>query len=132
MNIKEHIDAGHYPKDEKGRALVPMRCGRTATILATDLPFGHFRIIGHIGDSVTQWMPCGHQYSDERERPADLLPPPPRKVKSMATLCIPMRDGKRDIHRVTEVLLGDCTENGGYNKEWKYVLLTGEYEEPWS
>ncbi len=38
MNIKEHIDAGHYPKDEKGRALVPVSDGRTAIVLATDAP----------------------------------------------------------------------------------------------
>ncbi len=32
MNIRDHIEAGHYPTDSKGRAVVPLSDGGTATI----------------------------------------------------------------------------------------------------
>ena len=50
MNIKEHIEAGHYPTDAKGRALVPMGADRVAVIYCTDHPADYgksqFCIIG--------------------------------------------------------------------------------------
>lgn len=59
--IKEHIDTGHYPKDDKGRALVPVRGGIgnwTATIIATDAP-GHLSIVGFGVASTVKWNELG-------------------------------------------------------------------------
>lgn len=80
MNIKEHIEAGHYPTDDKGRALVPTRAGSLVTILATDLD----KIIGW------SWELGAEDWSDEglyigiRESQHDLVPPGPHKVKVTA------------------------------------------------
>lgn len=135
MNIKQHIEAGHYPKDEKGRALVPMQHRGTATIYATDRG-GRYCIVGVITGDIcappVTWSEEGSHKSwavDAR----DLMPPPPRKVKHMATLCIPWDriSDKRDGKRKPSIELGDITSCGEDNKEWKYVLLTGETEEPW-
>lgn len=81
MNIKEHIDAGHYPVDKKGRALVPMKCGRTATILATDKP-GEREIVGWVPSTAraAAMIDCWDPLT------LDLLPPPPRKVVRWAAL----------------------------------------------
>ncbi len=73
MNIKEHIDAGHYPKDDKGRSLVPMRRGGTFVVAATDKP-GQRPIVGwHVSDGagITDVL-----HADD----ISLLPPAPRKI----------------------------------------------------
>ena len=38
-SIRECVEAGLYPKNDKGHALVPMVCGKTATIVAV-APYG--------------------------------------------------------------------------------------------
>lgn len=79
MNIKEHIEAGHYPKDEKGRALVPTRGSGTYTIVCTDRP-GMRPIMGFAPaccDSIQSWKEDGAADSDPGHW--DILPPPPRK-----------------------------------------------------
>lgn len=135
MNIREHIEAGHYPTDEKGRALVPMRNGKTATICATDCPFGG-GVVGWDGDDLNSWDGNGHYHEGSvcLSR-IDLLPPPPRKVPKRAWLLV--RNGE-DY---------DTTHNPATAEMWResikraeidrtegdlVVELTGEIEEPWS
>jgi len=123
VNIKEHIEAGHYPKDEKGRALVPMKSGRQLVVTATDKP-GPCPIIGWVEgiNHAFGW------YGDSE----DLLPPPPRKVKVMAyTVLTRGNTGKYE----TSGLFFNRSEAGGHNcgaSGLGIVTLTGEYEEPWS
>lgn len=73
MNIKEHIAAGHYPTDDKGRALVPMTAGGTLTVLATDRPGDH-PIVGWVTGININYI--GAWATDS----SYLCPPPPRKV----------------------------------------------------
>ncbi len=85
MNIKEHIEAGHYPKDEKGRALVPVGCDCVATICATDAP-GSKPLLGFIASvgNTTPWCMWDEHGNNTPSQPracwVDLLPPPSRKV----------------------------------------------------
>jgi len=74
MNIKEHIEAGRYPTDNKGRPLVPHRDGGTVTVLSTDYMGSNiagYVINGGRAGELTFWPPYDRTY---------LLPPPPRKV----------------------------------------------------
>jgi hypothetical protein len=83
--IKEFIEKGAYPKDDKGRALVPMRGGHMATIAATDKP-GIWPLTGWytgtgVGDGITaSWCAQG-SINGQSDAPLNLLPPRPRKVK---------------------------------------------------
>lgn len=88
MNIKEHIEAEHYPKDDKGRSIVPTNdCTARAIIVATDAP-GSVPLIGwvivsaidkSIDHTLAQaaWNVLGQP--DERSS-RFLLPPEPKKV----------------------------------------------------
>lgn len=59
MTVKDCIEAGHYPLDSKGRALVPTTNGGwTATIVATDGPPGE-EIIGFGPNSIVAWNQDG-------------------------------------------------------------------------
>ena len=82
MNIKEHIEAGHYPTDDKGRALVPVEptgaqwTGWTAAICATDGP--RRTIIGFGAGSARTWREDGSPDGHDEGR---LLPPPSREPR---------------------------------------------------
>lgn len=129
MNIKKHIKAGRYPKDDQGRALVPMSNGDTFVVCATDKPrIGdrHYCIIGWAGNGVLNCFDAdGWNESDGRA----LLPPQPRKVKetrwavySHAGTFVQSYETEREA-RVA------C--NSGV-PAYQIVELTGEREEPWS
>lgn len=124
MNIKEHIEAGHYPKDEKGRALVPMSDG-TAVILMTDCPDRGRPILGYrlrtdyICEVLT-WKECGEHYGGNY----DLLPPSPRKVEVKGYALV-ARDGR--VAEVRTVIPDHLAVS-----QFLVVPLTGSYEEPWS
>lgn len=80
MNIKEHIEAGHYPTDDKGRALVPMNNGDTFVVSATDKPR-----IGRRHNCIAGWRSHGLLDCFDSDGRADcdaraLLPPPPRTI----------------------------------------------------
>lgn len=77
MNIKEHIEAGHYPTDQKGRALVPHTEGGHVVVLATDGPGDRFPIVGWRIDKHGEFFNLARWEADA----ACLLPPPPRKVE---------------------------------------------------
>jgi hypothetical protein len=126
MNIRDHINAGHYPKDEKGRALVPVggqgRKGWTATIIATDAPEG---IIGFGPAYTRKWNDRGEDKAGHGD--GDLLPPAPRKVEV-----------KRWIELETDSDFASSTwtekQGGGTVKPREgcvIVELTGSYEMPW-
>lgn len=126
MNIKEHIEAGHYPKDERGRALVPRANGETVVIYATDAPKGQ-PIVGHDGDGVGCWGANG--YYDERNgdgaRRLNLLPPPPRKVEVKA-----YGYAKRSTGELVRPEIDDPGPPGFKDTHCR-VELTGSYEEEW-
>ncbi len=117
--IKEHIEAGRYPVDAKGRALVPMRGGGIAVICATDKP-GRHPIVGWIQGSNRS-----DAWHDENESGGYFLPPPPRKVKVTAYAIV--LAGTDDVLRVR--LDRPAGVTAGIER---LVELTGEYEEPWS
>lgn len=124
MNIKEHIEQGHYPTDDKGRALVPMRGGLTATILATDHP-GHDCIAGWFvsqdgtDKDITTWHPDGSWLQTE-PMANDLLPPCPVTITAYAIV-----DKRGTILRLRE----DAPAGVAAGIE-RLVVLTGEIEEP--
>lgn len=135
MNIKEHIEAGHYERDEKGRALVPMKCGKVAIIYASDY-VGRWPIVGTIGwGRPSLWLETGE---GEGNMSTDwfLLPPPPRKVKVRKWIVFNERD------QMTYPMGGQIAPAGCFDKSehaeafaarragYKVVELHGEYEEP--
>lgn len=122
MNILEHILADHYPKDEKGRALVPVSGNWTAIICATDGPRQE-EIIGYGPASVLSWDPDGVPGRGEAQFDT-LLPPQPRKVK--VTACAAFSKGGELRYLETAPLDPKLYPN------WAIVELTGEYEEPWA
>lgn len=129
MNIKEHIEAGHYPTDDKGRALVPMRNGTPVPVLATDIEDGSFQIIGfRPGYGAAMWTAEGRFHAHTSgNSPYDLFAPLPRKVKVARWLvhCTP---------RYPEATFSRRADAEAYaiEAESRLIQLTGEYEEPWS
>lgn len=131
MNIKEHIEAGHYPTDDKGRAIVPTDGGGPITIYATDHGSAYPICGRHPAcEHAETWTACGQNFDGN----GDLLPPPPRKVKvtrwllKETTPCVgetslfPSRDAAEAHLRSAMV-----------NPEWWHLIeMTGEYEESWS
>lgn len=115
MNIKEHIDARHYPVDDKGRALVPLvRNAGVLVVLCTDRP-GLASIVGWVQDS--HLIGC---YVPDSEH---LLPPPPRKAKVIARI-----ESTVDGFVIRHLAKAD----GGGFRHGEVIELAGEYEEPWS
>lgn len=128
MNIKEHIEAGHYPlRDIKDRPVIPMRDGRKAVICATDGPDGD-EIVGWYYDNsneigtVCSWQADGMFSSTTAT--LDLLPPLPRKVKvtkwgqaNSSVLYNTPEEARQSAARHTSL---------GPVVEW-----TAEYEEEW-
>lgn len=144
MNIKEHIEAGHYPTDEKGRALVPMQNGSTACIIALDNPVRPaWCIVGFMLRSVAiephVWLASGGFHNDPPSgvSPLNLLPPPPKKVKVTGGAIVDRNGNVLHFHTNGKTAQEIATEWG---KSIAYkdfaplrgVELTGEYEEPWS
>jgi len=132
MNIKEHIEAGHYPTDEKGRALIQTRCGATAVIAAVDHPYGDCPIIGWTlqsekgalpAFSYTAWTASGRW--EIREDGRDLMPPLPRRVK--VTRWAEMRVSDQAILHTFSTPLPPSPSRGCV-----MVELSGCYEEPWT
>lgn len=115
MNTKEHIEAGHYPKDEKGRALVPHKEGGVVTVFATS-GSDDFPIIGwRFGQ-----QPGPDAWSADS---SVLLPPSPRKVVRWAALSHEQLDA-----------LGMYESDGPARREvcGGKMLVQVEYEEPWA
>lgn len=132
MNIKDHIEAGHYPKDDRGRALVPMRCGEIATIYATDYA-GRWPILGTIGRGAPSlWLETGVGAGGMVDD-WFLTSPPPRKVKvtRWALMYLPLVRNRCHSTFDTE---SDAHREVGHFKDGEVVIvpLTGEYEQPWS
>lgn len=129
MSIKEHIEAGHYPVDDKGRALVPVRGGGTAVIYATDFN-DDFPIAGKAGGYLYSWHDDGiENHSLRINAKYDLLPPPPRKVKVTRWLVICPRGEWGPYH--SEDCARDIMRERN-ESDLQIVALRGEYEEPWS
>lgn len=129
MSIKDHIEAGHYERDSKGRALVPHREHGTIVICATDMPgtcpILGFRIDGSGNRTTSSGADSGFGYFADSSA---LLPPPPRKVKVTRWGVVRRED---DCHMTTFAKQHEATTC--YPAALFIVYpLTGEYEEPWS
>lgn len=101
----------------KGRALVPMKSGRTFVCAATDKP-GPCPLLGWVEG-------IGHAtgyYADS----VDLLPPPPRKVKVTGTITFD-ENGREKIASI-----GYSPGLDLRRPRPSAITFTGEYEEPWS
>lgn len=138
MNIKEHIEAGHYPLDDKGRAILPTSDPNVrAVIAATDCPVGDYMIGWSIANSpkvefgggtdycwkIAWWRRDGEPVID-REK-VRLLPPPPRKVKVTLWAAYARDTGHLVATEHSRDQLGRFDRRSVY-----FVELTGEYEEP--
>jgi hypothetical protein len=124
--ILGHIEAGHYPKDEKGRALVPMKNGRTALIYATDHA-GLFSIVGSCVDRLNGRMSWYWRVDGTSgglpNASHDLMPPTPRKGKVTGKL---KRIGNGFVVWDLDGVSPDVWRKG------VEIEFTGEVEEPWS
>ncbi len=127
MNIRQHIEAGHYSKlGEHGAEIVPTTDKRTVRIADIDEESG--RICGWLDGwhHACTWDASGRLLSNGASNDPSsphLLPPPPRKVKAERVLLI-YSDG-------TEIVTTE-EHRAGYEKPKHCVPLTGEYEEAWS
>jgi hypothetical protein len=134
--IKELIEKGAYPKDEKGRALVPVGCEKVATICATDAP-GEKPILGFIRSDDKLYQACWLAWDEHgnncprqpRSCWVNLLPPQPRKVK--VTRYMLMRPNGNEYGFYLTKQAADRTV-GSIGATMRVIELTGEYEEPWS
>lgn len=115
--IKEAIERGLYPKDERGRALVPVRNGFTATVLMIDAP-GPFCIVAVTNDRVCRWNEEGRWYY--RDCDYQLLPPR-NLVKAW---------GARLQSGALSCLIYPTREEAEAHAKRGTVELTGIYEEP--
>lgn len=128
MNIKQHIEAGHYPKDEKGRALVPMGSGRTAIIYCTDHPpkgTNYSCIIGRDPSASIRAWDCHGQ--NEGYHTDNLLPPPPRKREVKRYLVV---GPGYERGPYTERIDAECVTRSSH-PSGRIVELTGSYEQEW-
>lgn len=141
MNIKQHIEAGHYPVDAKGRALVPMRnSGPGAVIYATDRDHSHC-IVGHQLDNLYCWQPDGRAdntvFSSDDEYPTtnlDLLPPPPHKSVHKSWIVYPRASDGHPCWGSPKFVYDNPHEPATHYPSPKYIIIemSCEYEEPWS
>ena len=136
MNIREHIEAGHYPTDDKGRALVPTRDAGTATIYETQVPGSHSILATVPGpDGHAESVLCnsaGQCVGDMgSSRAYDLLPPPPRKVKVTAWAVLGRTHVIDHFHEEAKARAYAATFKEQHGAA-TVIELTGEYEEPWS
>lgn len=125
MNIKEHIEAGHYPVDDKGRALVPMVSDRVAIIYCTDHGDGYCVLGRDPVKALRAWDCAGRNQHGPQD---DLLPPAPRKVTKYAA-----------VHQGAMCNLHWYESDGPARRDItnrpnadEMALLSMEYEEPWS
>lgn len=119
MSIKAHIEAGHYERDEKGRALVPRRDGGTLIVCATDRP-GANPIVGYSINTPETY--CLAYYPDSEA----LLPPPPRKREVKAWVNIYDKGTGSVFHHTR-----DDAERCAARDRIACVELTGSYTEEW-
>lgn len=136
MNIKEHIEAGHYPATTtcylggaQSTTLVPMRNGRIATIYSTEHG-GEWPIAGSIADDgcingrgLRCWKADG-RISDSSISGENLMPPVPRKVRITAYAIVTM--GGRILR------LSETPPSGVATGIEKLIELSEEIEVPWS
>lgn len=129
MNIRDHIEAGHYPKDDKGRALVPVRDGTMVyTILCTDRP-GSEPIVGFCAAITNSWQ-CWPE-DGSCEHGLSLLPPPPRKVEVKRWAVIRRNDGSVANWWDSEADAKCAVMDRPDAQNRIIIQMTGSYEEPW-
>lgn len=74
LTVRDHIAQGHFPSDDRGRALVKTRSGSLVTILSIDGP-PDFPIVGMSDGEVESWSEDGQYLVDRDTSSWDLLPP---------------------------------------------------------
>lgn len=133
--IKEHIEAGHYERDEDCSGWsVPLQNNTTAKVFTAKCG-GVAPLVGVVSVASYGWVPIKWYADGTPERNSshwscqfNLLPPPPRKAKVT-------RFHVLDKHNNT---LSMSTSEQTAREETcrlpnavRFVELTGEYEEPW-
>lgn len=129
MNILQHIEAGHYPTDEKGHALVPTthEAGALFRVYSTD----HSEEVPIVGAFIGNFGKPQHYpqtvYADGRgcSMTINLLPPPPRKVKARGWVIVNTRTGNI---RPTAYSSYIDANTSSMSREEIVVRLEGEYE----
>lgn len=134
MNIKEHIEAGHYAP---GARLVPMRNGRIAVVYTTEHG-GAWPIAGSVADEgyvngrgLCCWQANG-RIASSGDAPEDLMPPPPRKMKVAAWAIIGRpSDAPYAIYKTGDAAKESQRNNWG-EAVTRIIFMMGEYSESWS
>lgn len=130
MNIKEHIEAGHYEKDENGRAVLLMRNGKTAYIYTTKhggkIAGATRNDLYENGLMLCSWSNDGRDCSGNGHE-YDLMPPKPIKVR------VSRWGGMwgENFKYVASVTYDTREEAVAAFGRQRVIELTGEYEEPW-
>lgn len=138
MNIKQHIEAGHYERGENAviavvRFAAPTGMGSAAHIVSTN-GLGRYCLLGYYGHGhpyfAGSWDADGNCHSEESSTPRQcvLQPPPPRKVVESGFLVIAKNHKQYFDDRASAESYAD---NGDHAPD-RIVQLTGEYEEPWT
>jgi len=128
MNIKEHIEAGHYPTDDKGRALVPMGADRVAVIYCTDHPADYgksqFCIIGR--DPVGRLRVWNAEGANEGDA-LDALLLPRARLEPVERYAVFLKDGTCWSTYADP----DTANRIASDRDGSIVTLRGEREVPW-
>lgn len=131
MNVKDHIEAGHYPVDKYGFPEVPREAG-TVSIISTNGPKPEYVLVGMREQRLYGWDADGNPHLGFVET-TRLLPPPPRKVPLEGWACVWL------VHPVGKATIGWSKENlirdAGPDPDgtrYRIVPLTGSYEEEWT
>lgn len=133
MNIKEAIERGLYPTDNKGRALVPTgsRYNSPATIVCVDKP-GHFCLMGWVPTNARAaalsliWSADGQCHS---EPGFNLLPHTPQKVPLKGYAAVAADGTVWSVHRNSRDASAMIAHSGD-PISWSIVELTGEWTAP--
>lgn len=134
MNIKEHIEAGHYAPFMGGPGIgIQTESSGTAQIFTSSCG-GLYPIVGVVSVLSQGWVPMqwaanGAPYLCQPEY--QLLPPPPRKVEVKAWAQVAPNGDIRSLKRCADSL--PAVKNGRTVETLQdsIVELTGSYEEPW-
>lgn len=125
MNIKQHIEAGHYEKVSDHVYALRTRDGEKAFIYTTR-HHPEWEIVGGI-DGETEafcWQADGKIRGSKTDDPRDLLPPPPRKVKERGWAVINKTSGESRFFATHMP--------AGFDPDETLVDATLEFEVPWS
>lgn len=128
MNIKEHIDAGHYPVQGQ----VTLHNGSTAMIYTTDHPDSNFPIIGAVPRLNNEWGIKSWRVDGTAKLGGsgyNILPPANRRVPVRAFVVVGPDMQVRELVATEEEAVRHASD-GGWGPGCVAAELTGEIEQP--